>query len=126
MAEIRDVSNGEVVEATKPLNPQSKGVLDVPASDPLEAEVGQFFGLETESDKTRYEGKIKDVLAWAKSQTEDHSPENLKWVLRDLEFKMGSPALGEKMIDYLHSYVGLVKQKEEVESKLKKYNPYAK
>lgn len=126
MAEIREVVDGKVVEPQETVHPEGKGVLDAPVNDPLEVELCSFFGLETEGDKTRYTDKMKEVLSWAKGQTEDHSPENIKWVIRDLEFKLGSPGVGEKIIDYVHQYVGLVKQKQEVEGKLKKYNPYGK
>lgn len=126
MAEIRDVVDGKPIEEAKPVEPTGKGVLDAPAADPNEHELNSFFGLETESEKTANLPKVKAILAWAKTQTEDHSPENLKWVIRDLEFKLGSPGIGEKIVDYVHQYVGLVAQREEIDSKLKKYNPYGK
>lgn len=126
MAEIREVVDGKVVEPPKSVTPEGKGVLDTPAVEPLENELTSFFGLETASEQSRYSEKLKDVLAWAKSQTDDHSPENIRWVIRDLEFKLGSPGVGEKIIDLVHQYIGLSNQKSEIDSKLAKMNPYAK
>lgn len=105
MAEIREVVDGQPVESGKPTKALGKGVLDAPAADPLEHELGTFFGLETDGEKSSNADKIKSILSWAKAQTEDHSPENLKWVVRDLEFKLGSPGIGEKIIDYVYQYV---------------------
>lgn len=126
MAEIRDVVDGQPVQAEKPTDPQSKGVLDPPVDDPIVNDISNFFGIETESERLGQKDKLDTIIKWAKSQTEDHSPENIKWVIRDLEFKLGSPGIGEKIIDYVYQYVGLVGQKQDIDSKLKKFNPYAK
>ena len=103
-----------------------KGVLTTSPEDPLIPHVFSMMGVDNDGDKSKYDLKAKDILQWAKSQTEDHSPENLKWIIRDMEFKIGSPGVGEKMIDYLHSYIGLATQKEEVDKKLKKFNPFSR
>jgi len=41
-----------------------------------------------------------------------------------MQMKIGSPRVGESFIDYLHSYIALATQKKDIDSKLKKYNPY--
>lgn len=126
MAEIRTVTeSGDILTEMKS-QPNPQTVLSGPVTDELEGAVHQLLGIETESDKSRNSEKVQAIVSWAKTQTEDHSPENIKWIIRDLEFKVGSPGIGEKMIDYLYSYVGLIDQKKEIETKLKKYNPYGK
>lgn len=116
----------EMIDETPVVNMEDKGILTVSPEDPLLQHVFSMMGVDKDGDKSAYDLKAKDILKWAKSQTEDHSPENLKWIIRDMEFKIGSPGVGEKMIDYLHSYIGLATQKEEVDKKLKKYNPFSR
>jgi len=125
MAEIRDVDEkGEVIEKES-LEPLKTGkVLEVPADDPLLTATEQVLGVETHSDKARYGQKLGDIVEWAKQQTEDHSVAGIKWAIRDMQMKIGSPKFGESNIDYLHSYIALAIQKKDVDSKLKKYNPY--
>jgi len=125
MAEIREVNDrGEVVEQPKTEVKTTGQVLEVPALDPLEVATHQVLGLETDSDKSRYDAKVKTIVEWAKQVTEDHTPEGIKWAIRDMQMKIGSPKVGESFIDYLHSYVALATQKKDIDSKLKKYNPY--
>lgn len=123
MAEIRDVQpDGTLTTPTPPSQPNPKGVLDGEVADPLELAVEQMMDL----GRSQNNAKVKALVEWAKSVTDDHTPENIKWTIRDLEFKVGSPAVGQKMIDYLYTYVGLIDQKKEVDTQLNKYNPYGK
>lgn len=115
----------ETEEQAPLVNLDDKGVLTASPEDPLLPCVHQVMGIDTDGDKAKYDLKAKDILEWAKGQTEDHSPENLKWIIRDMEMKIGSPAVGERAIDYLHSYIGLSEQKRDIEKKLKKYNPFS-
>lgn len=104
---------------------ENKGVLTPSPEDPLISSVHQVLGVENDGDKFKYDLKAKEILNWAKGQTEDHSPENIKWIIRDMEMKIGASAVGERMIDYLHSYIGLAEQKKDIDKKLKKYNPFS-
>lgn len=125
MAEIREVDEkGELVVKEQPVLKTTAEVLDIPALDPLEMATHQVLGLETDSEKSRYDFKIKDIVNWAKNTTEDHTPEGIKWAIRDMQMKIGSPRVGESFVDYLHSYIALATQKKDIDSKLKKYNPY--
>lgn len=127
MADIRDVDeSGNVIEKKEAKQEaQPQGVLEV-SSDPLLVATEQVLGVETESGKARYSEKLRTILEWAKLQTEDQSPEGIKWAIRDLQMKIGSPKAGESHIDYLYSFVALSSQREEIDNKLKKYNHYGK
>jgi hypothetical protein len=125
MAEIRDVDEkGDVVES-KPQEPVTTGsLLEAPTQDILEVATEQLFGLETSGEKSRYESKVKEIVEWAKGTTDDHTPDGIKWAIRDMQLKIGSPRMGESPVDYLHSYVMLASEKKQIDTKLKKYNPY--
>lgn len=125
MAEIREVDDkGEVVESGPKKEISPGDVLQAPTLDLMEVAAQQVLGIETESEKSRYDSKVKAIIDWAKLQTDDHTPEGIKWAIRDMQMKIGSPRGGESHIDYLFSYVALATQKKDVDSKLAKYNKY--
>lgn len=125
MSTIREVNaRGEITPEAATTEIVSKGVLTPTPEDPLLRTVERVLGVDG-SNSGQYAVKIQDILDWAKGITEDHSPENIAWVIRDLEMKIGSPSLSEKMVDYMHSYVGLMDKKVDIDKKLKRYNPYA-
>jgi len=120
MAEIREVVDGQVVEQPSQQQPKQGESLEV-ANDPLYTATEQVLGVETSSQKARYETKLQTILEWAKLQTEDHTPEGIKWAIRDLQMKIGSPSAGESHIDYLYSFVSLSSKKKEIDKQLEKY-----
>mgnify|MGYP000959898097 CR=1 FL=1 len=63
MAEIREVDEkGELVVKEQPVLKTTAEVLDIPTLDPLEVATHQVLGLETDSEKSRYDSKIKDIV----------------------------------------------------------------
>lgn len=72
--------------------------------------VADVMGLEKESERGRYADKLNTLLEYAKGQTSDHSPENLKWIIRSLELKLGTPPLAEKRISYVARYAYLLRE----------------
>lgn len=69
----------------------------------------------------QYKGRIDTLLEWAKSRTEDHSPENLKWELRSLSIKLGTPPMTEKLIEYLYRYVYLDMETKRIEKEKERF-----
>jgi len=82
--------------------------------------VAQLFDLKT-NEVSEYKGKLQTLIDYAKSVSEDHTPEGIKWAIRELSFKVGTPPLGEKMINYLSLYAYTRSQRDELDSKLKKF-----
>jgi len=75
----------------------------VVTGDLLFQQVGQMFDFKP-SEIGQYHDKLDTLINYAKTQTDDHSPEGLKWAIRSLENKVGTPPLGEKMVNYLSTY----------------------
>lgn len=75
----------------------------------------------SDADMGRYEDKISDLLEWAKTKTEDHSQEGLKWAIRDLELKLNTPSIGEKMIDYMHRFAYLDMEESKIKEEKGKF-----
>lgn len=84
-------------------------------------EVGKVLGVENESDFNAYQANLKTLVDYAKSQTEDHSPENIKWIIRSIETKLGSPPFAENRIKFISRYVYLLTEGKRIEAERKKF-----
>lgn len=84
----------------------------------LEQSLGQMFDL-LPSEIARYSDKLGLLIDYAKTQTDDRSPEGIKWAIRALQGRVGTPPLGEKWLPYLSKYAWLkldeIRLKKEVE-----------
>lgn len=49
------------------------------------------------SDKATYEGDVKTLIEWAKEKTGSEDYSTLKWAIRDLQLKIGTPAFGDRI-----------------------------
>ena len=93
--------------------------LDAPATEDLQIKaIAQVVGLEDDSEFELSKEKLQTLLDYAKSQTKDHSPESLKWAIRVLETKTGTPPFGERLVSYLARYAYLVMEKSKIDQEL--------
>lgn len=83
--------------------------------------IGQLFGYENETELSKYKDEIQTLLQFAKSQTQDHSFESLKWVIRSLELKLGTPPLGENRLKYIRNYAYLLMEEKRIKDMKEKY-----
>lgn len=122
--DIRIVDSTGKEDVTKPVEmngPTQTPVIEGELGGQMELNaIGQMFDLKP-SEISLFEDKIGTLLDFAKSQTDDHSIENLKWVIRDLQYKVGTPPLGEKFINYLSKYAYLKTEGNRIEKDLEKY-----
>jgi hypothetical protein len=108
-----------ITEAREPVEPDKTPQI---SGEMLVQQVAALFDLKP-SEISRYHDKLNTLIDFAKSKTDQHSPEGLKWALRDLSLKIGSPPLGEKLINYLTRYAHLSNESRKVNQELAKYNP---
>jgi hypothetical protein len=120
--EIKIISEGKEVkpEAPKAITPSNGLVGDVSGDIELKA-MGQVMGLERDSEIGQNESKLRTLLDYAKSQTKDHSPENLKWIIRSLELKLGTPPLAEKRISYVTRYAYILGEESRIKAEKEKF-----
>lgn len=92
MAEIKIVDENGVEKAQEPKSElKSENNISSPVLPELqEKAIFQVVGLDDSNEQSAYRHKAQTLLEYAKSQTEDHSPENLKWIIRSLELKLGN------------------------------------
>lgn len=118
--DIKIVGEEPVKSETQVIEPVSK--LSAPALPELqEKAIHQVMGFEKESETHLYKHDIQILLDYAKSQTKDHSPENLKWIIRSLELKLGTPPLAEKRIKWLARYAYLSMESKKIEDEKKQF-----
>lgn len=119
---IRDVDDkGEIVAQPSEKPMESKSVESAVLPEIEAKSVASVLGIETDSEMARYQDKIGTLLEWAKQQTTDHSPESLKWAIRSLELKLGTPPLSEKRINYVARYAFLSLQERAIAKEKQQY-----
>jgi len=59
--------------------------------------VHQVLEIDGDSDKATYEGDVKTLIEWAKEKTGSDDYSELKWAIRDLQLKIGTPAFGDRI-----------------------------
>ena len=102
------------VEAGDPSSTIPDGVL-------LAERVAQMFDLKP-SEVSKYRSKLNTLIEYAKLKTEDHSASGLKWAIRSLGTKLGTPPLGEKLLPYLTKYAHLYLESRNLDKEMEKYH----
>ena len=115
--DINEFKPSEVKESVKVATPNT---ISAPVSEDIQLRaISQITG--NENDVSQYDSELKTLLDYAKTQTKDHSPENLKWVIRQLELKTGTPPFGEKAIKYLARFAYLNLEQSKINKELESY-----
>ena len=84
-------------------------------------EVGRVLGVENESEFNKYQPNFKTLVEYAKTQTEDHTAQSLKWVIRDLEARVGTAPFAEDRIKFITRYAWLLLSEQNIKKELKKF-----
>lgn len=117
---VDSAGNEEKPQAEEPM--VSEKSVSAPVTPELEMNaVAQVMGLEEKTDVSQYRDDLELLLDFAKSQTDDHSLEGLKWAIRDLEFKLGTPPLAEKKIKYMARYAYLAMENSNIKKEMEKF-----
>lgn len=83
-------------------------------------QVGQLFDMKpTECQK--FANKLNTLIDYAKTQSDDHSITGVKWAIRSLQGKLGTPPLGQSWIAYLTEYAHLKLESIERQKLINKY-----
>ena len=76
--------------------------------------------LEVERDSTEYDKEINTLVQWAKQQTDDHDPMSLKWAIRDLRMRLGTPNFGDA-IKHLARFAYLDLEEKRIKSEKRRF-----
>jgi hypothetical protein len=86
----------------------------------LREQVAELFDL-SHSELTSYKNKLDSIIEYAKGKTEDHSPQGIKWAVRSLGLKLGTPPLAEKLIEYIYRYTYLAKEGDRIDREKQRF-----
>lgn len=119
MADIKivDQQGTEVIHGKEVSTPD---VVIIPDGVMMTERIAQIFDLKP-SEVSRYERPLNDLIEYAKMKTDDHSAEGLKWAIRSLGTKLGTPPLGEKLVTYLQRYARLYMESKKIEAEKDKF-----
>lgn len=89
----------------------------------LKNAVAQAFDLDN-TEASKYKDKINTILDYAKTQTDSLTPANIKWVIRNMELKLGSPPLSENRISQVSRYAYLHQERAKLNDEMQQLNPF--
>ena len=112
-------------ESKKVATPKSKEVKapEQPLSEAVSSELelnAITSALDIEGDDSNYTDEIRWLLDYAKDQSEDHTVEGLKWAIRELETKLGTPPFLEDRVKFMARYAFLFMEGKKTNKELKK------
>lgn len=117
MSQINVVGKEEPVKKEAPKEGISAPVLP----EIMKGAVEEAMGLESGEEKHRYNDKVDTLLEYVQTQTKDWSPESVKWVIRSLELKLGTPPFSEKRINYVAQYAWLCMETQRLSEEKEKF-----
>ena len=90
---VVDSQGQEVPSESRDINSAPTGAI-VPDGEIARTAAAHVLGVKADEMAENKE-KLTTVVLWAKEQTDDYSVTNLKWVIKNLEMKLGTPDFGE-------------------------------
>ena len=96
---------------------------DQPLSEAVSSELelnAITSALDIEGDDSNYTDEIRWLLDYAKDQSEDNTVEGLKWAIRELETRLGTPPFLEDRVKFMGRYAFLFMEGKKTTKELKK------
>lgn len=122
MADIKivDETTGEEKIEEAPKEHISQNNISAPVTEELQKDaIYRVMGLEKYDDQHRYKNDVDLLLRWVKETTPNASREDIKYYLRELEVKLGSPPLTERKVSFLARYAYLDMEQKRLEKEKK-------
>ena len=121
MSNIKIIGDdGKEVIPEEPREMKEPGDVVIPEGILMVEQLGKMFNF-VPTEITEHKHKLQILLEYAKSKTDDHSIENLKWEVRHLGVKLGTPPLGEQLINQLFRYATLDLQSRKIDKEKERY-----
>ncbi len=107
---------GQETPKPEPVNVTPPNGLDAPINMGEQA-VADIMGIER-NEMGKYGDKIALLLRFAKQQDPQASPEKIKWIVRDLDMRLGTAPMAQRRIDYVARVAYLRMQKQSIDNEL--------
>lgn len=82
--------------------------------------VADAMGLEGK-DIIKYRDDIDTIIDYLRTKSKNLSPANIRFFIRELEIKLGSPPVSEKRIKFVSRYAYLLSEKGKLDGELKQF-----
>lgn len=76
--------------------------------------------LDIGRDDTSYDEDVNILVKWAKSQPDVETPQEIKWAIRDLRMRLGTPSFGDS-IKHLSRFAYLDLEEKRIKSEKQKF-----
>lgn len=105
-----ELKQEDPVEQVTPPNVSEDGVY-------VKEKIAELFNMN--SDEARKEAsKLETLIEYARLKSDDHSPIGIYWAIKQLGLRLGTPPLGEKMINHAYMYARLYLETKENQEKM--------
>lgn len=117
---INDADQSIKIETKEEVGTGNKEPISQPVGEEMiYKKVAETLGLESFSEMEKYRNEIKRIADYAKEQGNEDIMD-FQWFVKQLEGRIGSPALGEKKICNVARYVYLLTEKARVDEEINK------
>lgn len=76
--------------------------------------------LEIKNDSKDYDEDVNTLVKWAKTQVDSDDPTEIKWAIRDLRMRLGTPTFGDS-IKHLSRFAYLDMEEKRIKSEKQKF-----
>lgn len=117
---INDIDQSKVEpKISTPINNMSGDLVgDVENQVDIDS-IASVLGMEKVVSKDK--DNLDILLRYAKTQVENDSPDEIKWVIRELDNKIGSPPFLEEKLPYLARYAYLLLETKKLNEERQKF-----
>lgn len=105
--EVKETQNEEIA------NPQG---LDVPNELFLQ-DIAQLLKIDL-NEVSKYKHKLETVIEYAKSKASSDDPQEIRRQIKHLGLRLGTPPLGERIIDRMNLYAKLHLQSLDIKNRM--------
>ncbi len=120
---MSNIKTSQDSQESKPIKSGSEKGTWQGESEIMRNAVAEALDMEPKEAK-QYKDKINTILDYAKNQTDELNPMKVKWIVRSIELKLGTPPLSEKRISQVSRYAYLNQEKERINSEINQLNPF--
>lgn len=123
--DIKIVNQTDITKHAPTETPKTPDVVLASAAPDLEKRaVEQALGLDSDSDKVRFKHEIDLLVQFAKANAKGQTFDDLKWAIRSLELRVGTPPISEHRARFLARYAYLASEQKKIEQELKSFEKH--
>lgn len=120
---MSNIKTSEDSQESKPIKSGSEKGTWQGESEIMRNAVADALDIDIKEAK-RYKDKINTILDYAAKQSDELSPMKVKWIVRNIELKLGTPPFSENRISQISRYAHLNQEKARISDEINQLNPF--